>query len=57
MFMFEKLASVIETYTSDIFYLWQINDRSLLIDSSQRDRIIAMYIPEHFQPIIIDCNG
>ena len=34
MFIFEELASVIETYTNDIFFsLLQINDRSLLLGS------------------------
>ena len=52
MFIFEELASFIETYTSVI-----LNDRSLLIDSSRRDEIIAMCgIVEQFQTIIIDCN-
>ena len=52
VFIFEELASVIETYTRDIFFL-QSTDRSLLIDSSQEDGIIVMYSAEQFQPIVL----
>ena len=36
-----------------IFFCLQINDRGLLIDSSQRNAIIVMNVAEQFQPIII----
>ena len=41
MFIFEELALVIETCTSDDFFK-QINDQSLLIDISQRDGIVKL---------------
>ena len=53
---FLKLASIIKTYTSDIFSFQPINDRSLLIDSNRRDGIFVMYIAEQFQSLIIDGN-